>query len=61
MQFLQTLLYILLFIFCLSILIAIHECGHLIAAKIFRVYCLEYSIGFGPRFLHVKRKKGETY
>ncbi len=61
MQVLETILYILLFIFCLSVLIAIHECGHLIAAKIFRVYCLEYSIGFGPRFLHVKRKKGETY
>ena len=61
MQVLSTILYILLFVFCLSVLIAIHECGHLIAAKIFNVYCLEYSIGFGPRFLHVKRKKGETY
>ena len=61
MQVLETILYILLFVFCLSVLIAIHECGHLITAKIFKVYCLEYSIGFGPRFLHVKRKNGETY
>ena len=39
----------------------IHEAGHLAAAKIFRVYCFDYSIGFGPAFLHVKRKGGETY
>lgn len=50
-----------LFIVCLSVLIAIHELGHLTAAKIFKVYCLEYSIGFGPKLIHVKRKKGETY
>ena len=56
-----TILYILLFILCLSVLIAIHELGHLTAAKIFKVYCLEYSIGFGPKLIHVKRKKGETY
>ena len=54
-------LYILLFVLCLSILIMIHEAGHLIAAKIFKVYCFEYSIGFGPKLLRVKRKKGETY
>ena len=39
----------------------IHELGHLMAAKVFKVYCLEYSIGFGPKLLKVKRKKGETY
>ena len=61
MAVLETILYILLFIFCLSVLIAIHECGHLIAAKIFKVYCLEYAIGFGPRLIHIKRKTGETY
>ena len=58
---LYTILYILLFILLLSTLIAIHELGHLTAAKIFKVYCLEYSIGFGPKLIHVKRKKGETY
>ena len=60
-EFVEVILYILLFIFCLSILIMIHELGHLMAAKIFNVYCLEYSIGFGPKLLHIKRKKGETY
>ena len=45
----------------MSILIIIHELGHLISAKIFKVYCLEYSIGFGPALIHKKRKNGETY
>ncbi|MCQ2815344.1 MAG: RIP metalloprotease RseP [Bacilli bacterium] len=53
--------YILLFILCLSILIVIHELGHLAAAKAFNVYCFDFSIGFGPAFLHKKRKRGETY
>ena len=57
----MTILYILLFILCLSVLIMIHELGHLMAAKVFKVYCLEYSIGFGPKLIKVKRKKGETY
>ena len=41
MQVLMTILYILLFIVFLSILIIIHELGHLAAAKAFNVYCLE--------------------
>ncbi len=60
-QVLSTILYILLFIVCLSILIMIHELGHFTAAKIFKVYVLEYSIGFGPALIHKKRKTGETY
>jgi len=52
---------ILLFIVSLSLLIMIHEAGHLSAAKIFRVYCDDFSLGFGPAILHKKRKKGETY
>lgn len=61
MQILFTILYILLFIVCLSILIMIHELGHLAAAKAFKVYCFEYSIGFGPKLFSRKRKNGETY
>ena len=53
--------YILLFIVCLSLLIMIHELGHFTAAKIFKVYVMEYSIGFGPALIHKKRKDGETY
>ena len=61
MQILFTILYILLFVVCLSVLIMIHELGHLAAAKAFKVYCFEYSIGFGPKLFSRKRKKGETY
>ena len=61
MQFLQYVLTFVVFIVCLSILIMIHELGHLMTAKMFNVYCFDYSIGFGPTLLHKKRKNGETY
>ena len=60
MQFLMTVLYILLFLVLLSVLIIVHELGHLVAAKAFNVYCLEYSIGMGPLLFKKKRKNGET-
>ena len=60
MQVLATILYILLFIVLLSVLIVVHELGHLVAAKAFNVYCLEYSIGMGPLLFKKKRKNGET-
>ena len=56
----MTILYILLFLVCLSTLIMVHEAGHLVTAKIFKVYCFEYALGFGPRLFSFKRKKGET-
>lgn len=51
---------VLILVLMLGILIMTHELGHLIVAKAFNVYCLEYSIGFGPRLFHHKRKGGET-
>ena len=60
MQVLITILYVVLFIVCLSVLIMVHELGHLAAAKAFKVYCFEYSIGFGPKLFSFKRKNGET-
>lgn len=51
---------ILLFALGIGFLIALHELGHLIAAKIFKVYCAEYSIGFGPKLFSIKPKKAET-
>ena len=56
----MTIVYILLFIVCLSTLIMVHEAGHLATAKIFKVYCFEYSIGFGPKIFSVRRKSTET-
>lgn len=61
MAFLNTLLNIIIFLLCLSFVVCLHEAGHLIAAKSFKVYCYEYSIGFGHKIVHKrfrhKRKK----
>lgn len=54
-------LHILLFVVCLSVLVVVHELGHLAAAKAFKVYCFEFSVGFGPAFFRKKRQRGETY
>ena len=51
---------IIVFIILLSIIVSIHEFGHLIAAKIFGVYCKEYSIGMGPK-LYSKIGKETEY
>jgi regulator of sigma E protease len=56
----QIFLTILILIVMLGILIAAHEAGHLALAKAFNVYCLEYSIGFGPKIFSHTRKGGET-
>lgn len=36
------------FVLILSVIIIVHELGHLMAAKKFGVYCKEFSIGMGP-------------
>lgn len=59
--FLQIFLSILVVIAILGVLISLHEAGHLAMAKLFNVYCFEYSIGFGPAFVHVKKEGAETY
>lgn len=51
---------LLLFIIALGVLVTIHELGHLIAAKSFKVYCSDFSIGFGPKIVNIKRKGHET-
>ena len=48
---------IILIILALSLLIFIHEFGHFIFAKLFNVYCLEFSIGMGPALISKKTKK----
>ncbi|MBS3791295.1 RIP metalloprotease RseP [Candidatus Bipolaricaulota bacterium] len=49
---------VLLFLAVLSFLIAIHEAGHLMSAKLAGVWVHEYSIGFGPSL--ISRKINET-
>lgn len=43
----------------LGVLVTIHELGHFLVAKSFKVYVFEFAIGFGPKVL--RKKKGETY
>lgn len=48
------------FILILGAIILVHEFGHFIFSKLFKVYVYEFSIGMGPKILHYKKKKGET-
>lgn len=50
-----------LFIIALGLLICLHELGHFFFAKLFGVYCHEFSIGFGPALIHKRGKGKETY
>lgn len=55
---LNTIITIIVLIVMLGILISTHELGHLLVAKAFNVYCLEYSIGFGPK-IYSRLKEGK--
>ena len=50
----MTLIY---FLLILSVIVIIHEGGHLLAAKMFGVYCYEFSIGMGPVIWKKKTKE----
>ncbi|MBO4264873.1 MAG: site-2 protease family protein [Clostridia bacterium] len=55
-------LYILLALAAFCILILIHEAGHFVAARIFGVTVLEFSIGMGPKlFSHTSKRSGTMY
>lgn len=51
-------MYIIIAILIFGVLIAVHELGHFLAAKLFGVRVNEFSIGMGPAVW--QRKKGET-
>ena len=53
----DTLLYLLLTLLLLSIMVVIHELGHFLFAKLFRVTVLEFSVGMGPAIFTTKKKK----
>lgn len=60
MNFLQIILNIVIFLISLSVLVCLHEAGHLTAAKIFKVYCYEFSIGMGPAIYQKKPNKAKN-
>ena len=47
---------IIYFLLSLTVLVSIHELGHLSMAKLFGVYCEEYAIGFGPKLFSITPK-----
>ena len=54
-------LFILLFLFMLSVLVAAHEYGHFIVARLFKMDVEEFAIGFGKPYWTYMRKKGTEY
>ena len=56
---LNTLKTIILFVIMLSSIAIVHELGHLLVAKLFNVYCGEFSIGMGPKLYSKKFKETE--
>ncbi|MFV0479127.1 MAG: RIP metalloprotease RseP [Anaerorhabdus sp.] len=48
---------IIYFILIMCIIVLVHEVGHLVTAKIFGVYCYEFSIGMGPKIWSRKGKE----
>ena len=59
MAIFQGIITIALFIFILGALVVIHELGHFVLARGFRIRVQEFGIGFPPR-ARVLRAKGET-
>ena len=48
------------FILILGAIVAVHEFGHFIFAKLSNIYVYEFSIGMGKKIFGKKRKNGET-
>ena len=48
------------FILILGSIVAIHEFGHFIFAKIANIYVYEFSIGMGKKIFGKKKKGAET-
>ncbi len=53
----MNLLSLLLFFIALGVLVTIHEFGHFLTAKSFKVYCSDFSIGFGYKILKIGRQE----
>ena len=49
------------FLVIMSFIVFIHEYGHFIFARLFKVHIEEFSIGFGKRIFSFKDKKGTEW
>lgn len=56
----MTVLYVLLAIFGLSVLMIVHEGGHYLVARAFKMRVLRFSIGFGPTLFRHQPKGSPT-
>ena len=54
-------MYVLIGILLLGILIAVHEFGHFIAARISGIEVMEFAIGMGPKLIGWTGKKGTKF
>lgn len=54
------LLNLLLFVVVLGIIILVHEGGHFLFAKLFKIYVHEFAIGMGPKLFSKRGKNKET-
>ena len=54
----MNILSIIIFLIIMGIIIFVHELGHLLTAKLFNVYCEEFSVGMGPviKTLYIDKK-----
>ena len=55
----QTIINLLVFFLILGGIIFIHELGHFLTAKLFGVYCAEFSLGMGPK-IYSRKKVRQT-
>jgi len=52
---------IILFLVILTIVVLVHELGHFLFAKLFKVQILQFGIGFGPKIFSKTGKDGVEY
>ena len=60
-QFGNFVITVLAFIFCLSIIVFVHEFGHYFIGKLSGIHAEVFSIGFGPVLLSIYDKKGTKW
>ncbi len=54
--------YVLVALFCLMLMVVLHELGHYTFGKIFKFKINEFAIGFGPKiFSKTNKKTGEVF
>jgi len=53
-------MYVLIGILLLGILVAVHEFGHFIAARISGIEVMEFAVGMGPKLFGWTSKKSGT-